>query len=73
MASWSRATAAREMGDSLDVVIEVLDDGKRVNKLEDVRLKVAPRLSFRDASLDNFGEVAVGAERRRDTFGQGHH
>ena len=51
-----------EMGDSLDVVIEVLDDGKRVNKLEDVRLKVAPRLSFRDASLDNFGEVAVGAK-----------
>ncbi len=52
-----------QLGDTLDVDIHVLDGGKQVSALEDVRLKAAPTLSLRDASIDGFAELVLGAEK----------
>jgi len=50
-------------GDALDVDIHVTDDGHVVSKSEQVRVKAMPVLSMRDATINDFDELIVGATK----------
>jgi trigger factor len=52
-----------EPGDSLDVDIQVTEEGHHVSSLEGVRVTAAPALSLRDATIEGFGELIAGANR----------
>ncbi|MEO2049957.1 MAG: trigger factor [Pirellulales bacterium] len=51
-----------EIGDYLSVSITGSHQGKQVSHEEDHLLRIRPMLSFSDGRLDNFGELATGAE-----------
>ena len=52
-----------EAGDFVNVDIHVADSGKVISQAEDVRVKALPTLSLRDATIEGFGELVVGAEK----------
>jgi len=52
-----------EAGDLVDVDIRVKQDGRELNQIEDLRVKTLPVLSARDATIDKFDELLVGARK----------
>ncbi len=50
-----------QAGDTLDVDIQVQDDGHQVNSLEDVRVQAAATLSLRDCTIEGFADLMLGA------------
>lgn len=52
-----------EPNDILDVRIQVTADGKEVLTSDKVSLRALPTLSLRDATIDNFDELIVGARK----------
>ncbi|MFW6171163.1 MAG: trigger factor [Planctomycetota bacterium] len=50
-----------EPNDILDVRIQVTADGKEIMKSDKVGVRALPALSLRDATIENFGELIVGA------------
>jgi trigger factor len=54
---------AAEMGDILEANIVVRHGEKPIAERDGVAIRVKPKLSFRDASLDEFGELVVGAKK----------
>jgi len=52
-----------EPNDILDVDIRVTAEGKEISKHEKVGVRAVPVLSLRDATVDNFGDIVVGARK----------
>lgn len=52
-----------EPNDILDVDIRVTADGKEIMRSEKVGVRALPVLSVRDAQIDNFGEIIIGARK----------
>jgi trigger factor len=59
----ARETGGAELGDVLDVDLRVTHDGKQVSRSENVRLELAPALSFRDAVIEGFDQLMQGVAR----------
>ncbi|MFO7907663.1 MAG: trigger factor [Planctomycetota bacterium] len=52
-----------EPNDILDVRIRVTADGKEILESDKVGVRALPTLSLRDATIDDFGELMVGAHK----------
>ncbi len=52
-----------EPGDMLDVDIKVTEGSVQVSEAKDVRVRALPVLSLRDATINGFGDLVVGAEK----------
>jgi trigger factor len=56
------AGAKVEMEDYIVADLSVFDEGKQLNKLQDVRIKVEKQLALSDGVADAFGKTIVGAK-----------
>ncbi|MEI8211019.1 MAG: trigger factor [Planctomycetota bacterium] len=50
------------MGDRLVINAEFAVDGKRISGLDEELITLRPKLSFADSTVDNFGDLFVGAK-----------
>ena len=51
-----------ELGDHLTLNVEFSKDGEPVSTLSDASIRLRPKLSFPDGTLENFGELLAGAK-----------